>query len=87
MKIEDIDTVNHLIGELDDMKELTGHAEHADPVECEPFIKLPDDTSISCRVRERPQRTARDFRLRRPFCVACIAWEWRNWKPAAQHHR
>ena len=46
MKIKDIDKVNHLIGELNNMKELIGHAEHADPVECELFIKLPGDTSI-----------------------------------------
>jgi hypothetical protein len=46
MKIQDIDKVNHLIAELNGMKELIGHAEHADPADCELFIKLPGDSSI-----------------------------------------
>ena len=46
MKIEDIDKVNHLIAELNGMKELIAHAEHADPADCELFIKLPGDASI-----------------------------------------
>jgi hypothetical protein len=46
MKIQDIDKVNHLIGELNGMKELIAHAKHADPAECELFIKLPGDSSI-----------------------------------------
>jgi hypothetical protein len=46
MKIQDIDKVNHLITELNGMKELIGHAEHADPADCELFIKLPGDSSI-----------------------------------------
>ena len=46
MKIEDIDKVNHLIAELNGMKELIGHAERADPADCELFIKLPGDASI-----------------------------------------
>ena len=46
MKIEDIDKVNHLIGELSGMKQLITHAEHADPAEYELFIKLPGDASI-----------------------------------------
>ena len=46
MKIEDIDKVNHLIGELNGMKQLIAHAEHADPVDYELFIKLPGDASI-----------------------------------------
>jgi len=46
MKIQDIDKVNHLIAELNGMKELIGHAEHADPADCELFIKLPGDASI-----------------------------------------
>ena len=46
MKIEDIDKVNHLIVELNSMGELIGHAEHADPADCELFIKLPGDASI-----------------------------------------
>jgi len=44
MKIEDIDKVNHLIGELNSMKALIAHAEN--PTECELFIKLPGDSSI-----------------------------------------
>jgi hypothetical protein len=46
MKIQDIDKVNHLIGELNGMKQLISHAEHADPTDCELFIKLPGDASI-----------------------------------------
>jgi hypothetical protein len=46
MKIQDIDKVNHLIGELNGMKELIAHAERADPADCELFIKLPGDSSI-----------------------------------------
>jgi hypothetical protein len=46
MKIADIDKVNHLIAELNGMGELIGHAEHADPADCELFIKLPGDASI-----------------------------------------
>ncbi len=46
MKIEDIDKVNHLIGELNGMKQLIAHAEGADPVDYELFIKLPGDASI-----------------------------------------
>ena len=46
MKIQDIDKVNHLIGELNSMKALIAHAENADPTECELFIKLPGDLSI-----------------------------------------
>ena len=46
MKIQDIDKVNHLIGELNSMKALITHAENADPAECELFIKLPGDSSI-----------------------------------------
>jgi hypothetical protein len=46
MKIQDIDRVNHLIGELNAMKELITHAERAEPSDCELFIKLPGDASI-----------------------------------------
>jgi len=46
MKIEDIEKVNHLIGELNGMKQLIAHAENADPEEYELFIKLPGDASI-----------------------------------------
>lgn len=46
MKIQDIDRVNHLIAQLTSMKELIGHAERADPGDCELFIKLPGDASI-----------------------------------------
>jgi hypothetical protein len=46
MKIQDIDKVNHLIAELNGMKELIGHADRADPADCELFIKLPGDASI-----------------------------------------
>jgi hypothetical protein len=46
MKIQDIDKVNHLIAQLNGMRELMAHAEHADPADCELFIKLPGDASI-----------------------------------------
>jgi len=46
MKIQDIDKVNHLIVELRAMKELIGHAERAEPGDCELFIKMPGDASI-----------------------------------------
>jgi hypothetical protein len=46
MKIQDIDKVNHLIGELNGMKELIAHAKGADPADYELFIKLPGDASV-----------------------------------------
>ena len=46
MKIEDIDRVNHLVAELNGIRELIGHAEHAQPADFEAFIKLPGDASI-----------------------------------------
>lgn len=46
MKIQDIDRVNHLVAELNGMKELIAHAEHAEPADFEVFIKLPGDASI-----------------------------------------
>lgn len=47
MKLEDIDKVNHLVAELNAVKELIAHAERAEPVDCELFIKLPGDASIN----------------------------------------
>jgi hypothetical protein len=46
MKIKDIDRVNHLIAELNGMKELISHAERAEPTDYEVFIKLSGDASI-----------------------------------------
>jgi hypothetical protein len=46
MKIQDIDRVNHLIAELNGIRELIAHAEHAEPTDFEAFIKLPGDASI-----------------------------------------
>jgi hypothetical protein len=46
MKIEDIDKVNHLIAELNGMKELIEHARNAEPQDFEAYIKLPGDASI-----------------------------------------
>ena len=46
MKIHDIDQVNHLVGELNSVEELIGHAERAEPADFEAFIKLPGDSSI-----------------------------------------
>lgn len=47
MKLEDIDKVNHLVAELNAVKELIVHAGRAEPVDCELFIKLPGDASIN----------------------------------------
>jgi hypothetical protein len=46
MKIQDIDKVNHLIAELNGMKELIAHAARADPADYELYIKLPGDASV-----------------------------------------
>ena len=46
MKIQDIDKVNHLIGELNGMRELIIHVQGADPSDYELFIKLPGDASV-----------------------------------------
>jgi hypothetical protein len=46
MKIQDIDRVNHLIAELNGMKELIAHAERAELADFEVFIKLSGDASI-----------------------------------------
>ena len=46
MKIQDIDRVNHLVAELNGIRELISHAEHAEPADFEAFIKLPGDASI-----------------------------------------
>ena len=46
MKIQDIDRVNHLIAELKALQELAGHAQAAEPADCELYIKLPGDASI-----------------------------------------
>lgn len=46
MKVSDIDKVNHLVAELNGMKELIAHAGHAELADFELFIKLPGDTSI-----------------------------------------
>lgn len=46
MKIQNIDRVNHLITELNGMKELISHAQRSEPTDFEVFIKLPGDASI-----------------------------------------
>jgi hypothetical protein len=46
MKIGDIERVNHLVAELEGVKELIAHTEKADAAEFELFIKLPGDSSI-----------------------------------------
>jgi len=46
MKLSDIDKVNHLIAELNGVKELVSHAQRAEPPDFELFIKLPGDSSI-----------------------------------------
>ena len=46
MKLKDIDQVNHLIGELDAVKDLVGIAQNAEPGDLMLFIKGPGDSSI-----------------------------------------
>src|ERR1700753_3992088 len=46
MKIENIDRVNYLIGELSGMNDLIAHAKKAEPADFELFIKLAGDASI-----------------------------------------
>ena len=46
MKLNDIDRVNHLVADLNGVKELIEHTEKADPTDLELFIKLPGDASI-----------------------------------------
>jgi hypothetical protein len=46
MKVSDIEKVNHLIAELNGVKELVAHAQRAEPADFEMFIKLPGDSSI-----------------------------------------
>lgn len=46
MKLNDIDRVNHLIAELNVVKDLVTHTGKADPADFEMFIKLPGDASI-----------------------------------------
>ncbi len=46
MKLQDIDKVNHLVGELNAVDELIAHTGRAEPADCELFIKLPGDSSI-----------------------------------------
>jgi hypothetical protein len=46
MKIGDLDRVNHLIAELNSIKQLIDHAEKVDPVDYELFINLPGDASV-----------------------------------------
>lgn len=46
MKLNDIDRVNHLIAELNVVKDLIAHTGKADAGDFEMFIKLPGDASI-----------------------------------------
>lgn len=46
MKIKDVEHVNHLLAELESIKELIGHAERAEPADFELFVELPGDASI-----------------------------------------
>lgn len=58
MKIENIDRVNHLIAELNGMKELIAHAERADATDFELLIKLAGDASI--RMSSEGSETSHD---------------------------
>ena len=46
MKLKDIDRVNHLIAELDAVKELVRLTERAEPADMKLYINRPGDTSI-----------------------------------------
>jgi hypothetical protein len=46
MKLQDIDQVNHLVTELNGVKELIAHTANADAADYELFIKLAGDSSI-----------------------------------------
>ena len=78
MKIQDIDKVNHLIGELNGMKELIAHAERADPADCELFIKLPGDSSIRLSSEGAASTHYQGFSASAEFLRGCSAWRWRS---------
>jgi hypothetical protein len=61
MKIQDIEKVNHLIAELNGMKELIEHARNAEPADFEAFIKLPGDASIRLSVEGAASTHYRGF--------------------------
>jgi hypothetical protein len=46
MKLKDIEAVNHLVAELQSVGELIAIAQHAEPVDCQLFIKGPGEASI-----------------------------------------
>jgi hypothetical protein len=46
MKIKDVEHINHLLAELESIKDLITHAEHAEPADFELFVELPGDSSI-----------------------------------------
>jgi hypothetical protein len=46
MKIKDVEHINHLLAELEGIKDLITHAEHAEPADFELFVELPGDSSI-----------------------------------------
>ena len=53
------------------MKELIGHAERADPGDCELFIKLPGDASIRMSSEGAASTHYEGFSLRRISCTSC----------------
>ena len=70
MKIQDIEKVNHLIAELNGMKELIEHARNAEPADFEAFIKLPGDASIRLSVEGAASTLGATPRvIRRQFLV------------------
>jgi hypothetical protein len=46
MKIKDVEHINHLLAELEGIKDLIAHAERAEPADFELFVELPGDSSI-----------------------------------------
>jgi len=46
MQLRDLERVNHLVGELDDLKTLIGLAERAEPAGYQVFIEAPGDASL-----------------------------------------
>ena len=67
MKIEDIDKVNHLVGELNGMKELIAHAEHGEPADFEAIHQ-----AARRRIDPHVRRRLRLGSLQRIHCVGGI---------------
>jgi len=67
MKLKDIDRVNHLIAELDSVKELINLTEQADPAELRLYIKGPGEASIEMSAEGAESTHYRGFSVRPAF--------------------